>query len=351
MRWKTRWQMGYNKDEISSLPTVSGIYRIYNIQTLKSYIGQAQDIQKRVYQHWHPYSKNIQKIEKAMMQAPEDFLAETLELCGTSSLNERECFWIEKYNSYKNGYNLTKGGTLWRGENHPKAKLTACQVEKIKEMLIQQKSATETLAETDFPVTLCAISSINTGRSWKDDSLQYPLSYLSGVRKITEAQACTIREKYFFREEGFTVSALSKQYDLSDSEIRAILCGKCFANAGGPIITSKQQTKNFSSEEVVLWRKRAQNNETIKNLWKTFLEETGREVSYDVFKNMISGRTYKNIEVPRRSTRLEKKEEKYLNILSTMKKNPSLSKKEIAKLCSCGERTVYRAIEWWSNEL
>lgn len=343
--------MGYNKDEIDNLPSASGIYRIYNIRTLKSYVGQAQNIRKRVYQHWHPYLKNIQMIERAMAQTPEDFFAETLELCDISSLNEKERFWIEKYNSYKDGFNFTKGGTLWRGENHPKAKLTACQVEEIKEMLMQQKSATEILTETNFPVTLCAISSINAGRSWRDDSLQYPLSHLSGVRKITEAQACAIRERYSSKEESLTINTLSRQYDLSDTEIGAILHGKCFANAGGPITAPKRQTKIFSSEEVALWRARAQNDETIKNLWKTFSEETGKEVSYDVFKRMINGTTYKNIETPYRDTRLEKKEKKYLNILDVIKKNPSLPKREIAKLCSCGERTVYRAIEWKNNEL
>lgn len=40
----------------------------------------------------------------------ENFHAEEIEECDNSLLNEREKYWINFYNSYSDGYNMTKGG-------------------------------------------------------------------------------------------------------------------------------------------------------------------------------------------------------------------------------------------------
>ena len=40
----------------------------------------------------------------------ENFSYEVLEECATEMLNERERYWIEYYDTYNNGYNLTQGG-------------------------------------------------------------------------------------------------------------------------------------------------------------------------------------------------------------------------------------------------
>lgn len=38
------------------------------------------------------------------------FYPEAIEECDDSSLDSREVFWIQYYDSYKNGYNATIGG-------------------------------------------------------------------------------------------------------------------------------------------------------------------------------------------------------------------------------------------------
>lgn len=40
----------------------------------------------------------------------ENFIIEEIEQCDNSKLNERERYWIDYYDSYNNGYNLTLGG-------------------------------------------------------------------------------------------------------------------------------------------------------------------------------------------------------------------------------------------------
>ena len=37
----------------------------------------------------------------------ENFTFEVLEECDAAALNERELYWIRKYDSYNNGYNAT----------------------------------------------------------------------------------------------------------------------------------------------------------------------------------------------------------------------------------------------------
>ena len=40
----------------------------------------------------------------------ESFRVETIEQCSEAIVNEREVYWIEKLDSFHNGYNATKGG-------------------------------------------------------------------------------------------------------------------------------------------------------------------------------------------------------------------------------------------------
>lgn len=86
------------------------IYKITNTVNNKSYIGQTrQSIQFRWNQHTskkdNTYFHNaIQKYGK------DNFTIEILEECDVSELNEKEIFYIAKYDTFKNGYNLTIGG-------------------------------------------------------------------------------------------------------------------------------------------------------------------------------------------------------------------------------------------------
>lgn len=50
-------------------------------------------------------------IDRAIqLYGKENFLVEQIEECNNDQLNDRERFWINYYDSYKTGYNLTTGG-------------------------------------------------------------------------------------------------------------------------------------------------------------------------------------------------------------------------------------------------
>lgn len=91
----------------------SGIYKIENTLNHKVYIGQSIHIQDRWKEHKREYLKqNVTKKLYVAMQnnGIENFSFEVLEYCPIEKLNEREKYWIKKYDSIQNGYNMKEGG-------------------------------------------------------------------------------------------------------------------------------------------------------------------------------------------------------------------------------------------------
>lgn len=91
------------------------IYKVTNITNNKCYIGlTSRDFETRRYEHiYESKSESVFKFHQALRKYSYDnFRWEILE-SGLESIkmaNEREIFYIDKFNSYRNGYNMTKGG-------------------------------------------------------------------------------------------------------------------------------------------------------------------------------------------------------------------------------------------------
>ena len=96
---------------------IMGIYKITNKITNKVYIGQSVSIYDRQFAHRSIGKNPIQYNHKNQMYDDmfafglNNFTFEIIEQLSFSQLNEREKFWITYYDSYNNGYNLTRGGT------------------------------------------------------------------------------------------------------------------------------------------------------------------------------------------------------------------------------------------------
>lgn len=104
----------------------SGIYKITNIINGKIYVGQAYDIEERWKVHRRVYKTENQIIYRAMRKyGLENFSFNIIEECPIEELDEKEIFYIDKYNTYihaenSNGYNMTLGGQSTNGHKHSK---------------------------------------------------------------------------------------------------------------------------------------------------------------------------------------------------------------------------------------
>lgn len=87
-----------------------GIYKITNTIDGKCYIGQSIHIEYRWIQHCSSNYDSV--IHRAIEKyGKSNFTFQILEECNKESLDEREQYWIKKYNSIvPNGYNVLSGG-------------------------------------------------------------------------------------------------------------------------------------------------------------------------------------------------------------------------------------------------
>ena len=93
------------------LPHKSGIYLFENIINKKIYIGQAKDIHERAYTHF--FGNPELYFHKALKKYGEEgFNIYILEYTNIEDLDNKEIFYIKKYNSnnHEFGYNMTAGG-------------------------------------------------------------------------------------------------------------------------------------------------------------------------------------------------------------------------------------------------
>lgn len=88
------------------------IYKATNKINGKSYVGQTCDFHSRVWQHQRCYDRDDCDFHKAIKEFGFDnFSWEIIETCESEDRAcELEKYYIEKFNTYRDGYNMTKGG-------------------------------------------------------------------------------------------------------------------------------------------------------------------------------------------------------------------------------------------------
>lgn len=88
------------------------IYKITNNINQKSYIGKTErSIQIRYKEHLrHKDYLDLPLYRAFNKYGIENFSISQIEECNNEDLDDREIYWINFYQTYKNGYNCTKGG-------------------------------------------------------------------------------------------------------------------------------------------------------------------------------------------------------------------------------------------------
>lgn len=104
---------------MQDLPHQSGIYKIKNKINHKCYIGQSQDISRRVYAHIYALTNGIHDnvhLQRAWDKyGCDNFKISVIEICEPDALDDAEIKYIAQHDSYRTGYNRTLGGGGVRG--------------------------------------------------------------------------------------------------------------------------------------------------------------------------------------------------------------------------------------------
>ena len=106
-----------------------GIYRIYNTENDKSYIGSSINIKKRSYKHFwmlnngSHYNDHLQK--SYIKYGKDKFVFEIVDICSEYELIVKENFYIDKYKSNLSdfGYNLAKVNDFRRNSFNDEVKV------------------------------------------------------------------------------------------------------------------------------------------------------------------------------------------------------------------------------------
>lgn len=215
----------------------TGIYKITNIINQNCYIGQAYDIESRWERHKNSaFNSNSNAYKYTISLALrkyglQNFTFEILELCPIEELNEKEIFYIERYDSFLKGYNSTPGGSF----GPVFKKLDSLSLDNLIYDLINTDLIYEVL-QKKYDLSKDFISDVNTGKSWYRKELEYPLRKKGnyclecGIKISSDAKKCiSCNRKVFNRpskeiliQEILSTSmvAVGKKYGVSDNAIR-----------------------------------------------------------------------------------------------------------------------------------
>lgn len=238
----------------------TGIYKIFNKNNPDYvYVGQAVNIHNRWLEHIRAaqpdkYSTrgrdNYTDLHKAMRKdGIDNFTIEILEECNKDDLDKKEIEWIERLNSYNNGFNMTKGGqcgSSGKGERHSQAKLAQKDVDKIYSLL-ENGYTVKQIHDMYNNISKSTISLINTGHIWKKDNYIYPISTLencvrgsnNGRAQMDEQEVIEIRQYYVNHSFQEVVNKYINKYTYSN--IRSVVYGSSWKHL--PIY--KKRTKEW----------------------------------------------------------------------------------------------------------
>lgn len=197
------------------------IYLISNDINNKLYVGQTtQTLNKRFNGHCC-YSKSDRSVNMYIKRAihkygKDKFHILLIEECPIELLNEREKYWISFYDSYENGYNLTKGGQDSNYFNLHRLESTI-DIKKFKEYIIEFKPlATEVAAH--FGISKSSVYNL-IGR------LNNPNLVLNSynpkkAKSIEDIDKKELKELYL---KGWSILDLVKKYHIRKNKISEFL--------------------------------------------------------------------------------------------------------------------------------
>ena len=144
---------------------MTGIYKITNKNNGMVYIGQATDLERRFSEHKQKRTPTIDDYINVL--GVENFSFEIIEECELNSLDEKERYYINFYDSKNKGYNIQNGGANnSRGEGNGRAKLSEQDVIEIRTAYKNHKKQKDVFEKFQEKITWSNFQSVWQGRSW-----------------------------------------------------------------------------------------------------------------------------------------------------------------------------------------
>ena len=203
-----------------------GIYKITNKLNNEIYVGQSLNIFKRWAVHANPKVSPEMAITKTIRKnGLTNFTFEIVELCNREQLNEREVYWIKHFDSYRKGYNGTTGGD---SREYSSSKIKETTTKEIQNYLVGDTYSIKFLSEM-YQVVEGTIRAINTGDSWFNPELSYPIrsGKLSKQQKANKCLKCgKLLSKY--TKSGLCVKHSAEQNRRSTRPLKPVLFNLLF---------------------------------------------------------------------------------------------------------------------------
>ena len=179
---------------------MKGIYKITNKQTGQVYIGQSDNCERRISEH--KQKRKLAIDDWINFLGIEAFDYEIIEEC--ENTDEREQYYIEKYNSINNGYNFQKGGNNNSlGEGNGRARLCEEDIKNIRIAYKNHSSPKKEYEKYADKITYSQFQAVWQGRSWSnimpevytEENKNY---YRSGM--VKETASFSLEEVLRYRE-------------------------------------------------------------------------------------------------------------------------------------------------------
>ena len=245
-----------------------GIYLITNLVNQKKYVGQSVNILRR----WRNHKADSKNIASSCYEYPlyrafrkygiDNFSFEIIEECSPMELDIKEAYYIGLYRTLgENGYNQVKvqqAGTKIKPKN----------LKAIIDYLEETDLSTEEIGKI-FNISGRAVRAINTGESWYDENIKYPIrkkftqtehlcidcgkptsgkEYIRCSKCTSKARIISLDEMQVTREElknkirTMPFTKIGLEYKVSDNAIRK-WCEKF------NLPTKKKEIKKYTDEE------------------------------------------------------------------------------------------------------
>jgi group I intron endonuclease len=238
---------------------ISGVYRILCVPTGKVYIGSSKNIYSRFKGHRRElrrgthHSSKLQRAWNKYGEISFDFnLLEKVD--NINSLRDIEQLYIDKYVSYKNGFNIASRST---GPENVKRKCgdQSCRAKLSKEMVLKARDMFKSGISLRKIGRVFNIASTTIGRAlrspyWKNyikediNTKRYYRGEQTSRAKMKAQDVINLYQKY---TSGVTVLELKKEYNIATSSIRAILTGRSWKCLG---LATKERTSRITKQHV-----------------------------------------------------------------------------------------------------